>query len=129
MELHTLAFDNIGIAVTDLTAARLFYERLGFAAEYGDDRSTSVTCGSARLYLFTGASGVPRPQRGLDMVESPPGIDHISFAVSDVDAAAGALQSCGISLESGPINQPWGRRTITVLDSDGNRLWFLGPIG
>jgi methylmalonyl-CoA/ethylmalonyl-CoA epimerase len=127
MSLGTLGFDNIGIAVTNLTDAVSFYERLGFVAEYNDGNAATLKNGSASLYVFTSIPGRPSARK-LDMLDNPAGIDHISFAVADVDAVAEALRTNDVVVESGPTDQEWGRRTVTVVDPDGNRFWFLGPL-
>jgi catechol 2,3-dioxygenase-like lactoylglutathione lyase family enzyme len=128
MSAQSLGFDNIGLAVTDLPAALDFYERLGFSVESPGEGSASVRQGDALLYVFSTLSRDFQPSRRLDMDGNAPGIDHISFQVADVDEMARGLIERGVELESGPVNQDWGRRTITVRDPDGNRFWFLGPL-
>lgn len=123
-----LSFDNIGVAVTDFVAALDFYGKLGFTPEGPADGAASLRNGDAALYVFTTSMRSADPARQLSMEGNASGIDHISFAVDDVDQVAADLQARGIRIESGPENQDWGRRTITVLDPDANRLWFLGPV-
>jgi uncharacterized glyoxalase superfamily protein PhnB len=48
--------------------------------------------------------------------------------VADVDANHQKLLDRGVEIEEGPTNQDWGSRTITLLDPDGNRIYFLGPL-
>lgn len=127
--LNEISFDNIGIAVTDLDRTADFYRTIGFGVTVRDGQSATAEAGSARLFIFRARSAGVFPKRPLGMDDSDPGIDHISFAVPDVDQVAATLGAAGVEIESGPIDQPWGRRTITVLDPDGIRLWFLGPIG
>jgi catechol 2,3-dioxygenase-like lactoylglutathione lyase family enzyme len=122
-----LSFDNIGIAVTDLSAASEFYRKLGFELTEADG-AISAQNGSAMLYIFGTHTASSTPQRRLDMDGNAPGIDHISFWAADVDAIAAELTARGVEIESGPLDQSWGRRTVTVLDPDGNRLWFLGEL-
>jgi methylmalonyl-CoA/ethylmalonyl-CoA epimerase len=123
-----LRFDNIGLAVTDLTAAVQFYRRLGFEAEGPVDGAAALRNGVTALYVFATPTASADAPRRLEMEGNAAGIDHISFAVDDVDAVAGELQEDGITIESGPENQDWGRRTVTILDPGGNRIWFLGPL-
>jgi catechol 2,3-dioxygenase-like lactoylglutathione lyase family enzyme len=122
------AFDNIGIATTDLERSLSFYQLLGFVAGEPEDGAALVRNGGASLYIFATGTVSSDPGRRLDMQGNASGIDHISFRVSDVDAWAQELRGRAVSIESGPENQSWGSRTFTVLDPDGNRLWFLGDL-
>lgn len=128
MTQDNLAFDNIGIAVTDMSAALDFYGRLGFVPESPTETEASLRNGEAALYVFQTPSRDFQPPRRMDMDGNAPGIDHISFKVADVDVTADDLRAVGVEIETGPTNQDWGRRTITVQDPDGNRIWFLGPL-
>ena len=121
-------FDNIGVAVTDYDRAVDFYKKLGFDVTFEDGDGGSLQAGNAVLYVFK-TSSVTEPQaRDVSLTSNPPGIDHISFRVPDVDDVYAKLRGKGLPIESGPEDQSWGSRTITVLDPDGNRLWFLGPL-
>jgi catechol 2,3-dioxygenase-like lactoylglutathione lyase family enzyme len=121
-------FDNIGVAVRDFQMSAQWYEKLGFriAEQYGD--AGSFVAGSAVLYVFQTDSGTPPDPRDLDLVHNAPGIDHISFRVADVDEIHRVLVERDVTIEDPPTNQEWGSRTVTVLDPDGNRIYFLGPI-
>ena len=71
----------------------------------------------------------------LDEVEAPSLINPAAVAtkesgsrfqctvqVSDVDFQAERLSSLGITLINGPIDRPWGVRTLLFADPDGH-LW------
>lgn len=120
--------DNIGVAVTDFNSSSDWYRKLGF--EIIDDAGTagSFQAGDAVLYIFQTDSRKPSQSRQLDLIHNAPGLDHISFRVADVDAEHQQLVSRGIAIEEGPTNREWGSRTITLLDPDGNRIYFLGPL-
>jgi lactoylglutathione lyase len=45
---------------------------------------------------------------------------EIVFVVEDVDAWAGRLREPGGSILSGPVDRPWGHRTLHVSDPDGH---------
>ena len=45
----------------------------------------------------------------------------------DIDAFAGHARDNGATL-TGPINQPWNVREVTVLDPDGYKLIFTVPL-
>ena len=42
-----------------------------------------------------------------------------SFLVDDVDAEAERLRGLGVEFLSGPVDWPWGHRTLHLLDPDG----------
>lgn len=119
------SIDNVGIAVTALEASIEFYRRLGFEKVNGDENSALVQQGRVKLFLFQSNGSNRAAERPLAMDDSEAGIDHISFGVSDIDEVVKSLSDVGIAVESGPISQSWGPRTITVLDPSGVRLWFL----
>ncbi len=54
----------------------------------------------------------------------------LTFAMTQgsVDNLAAKIAGKGGSIASGPVNQPWNAREITVFDLDGYRLVFTKPI-
>jgi catechol 2,3-dioxygenase-like lactoylglutathione lyase family enzyme len=122
------SFDNIGVAVTDYERAVDFYKKLGFEVAFEEAEGGSLKAGNAVLYVFKTSSSTSPQERDVSLTANPPGIDHISFRVPDVDEVYARFRKAGLPIETGPEDQTWGSRTITVLDPDGNRLWFLGPL-
>jgi methylmalonyl-CoA/ethylmalonyl-CoA epimerase len=122
------AFDNIGVAVTDYQGAVDFYKKLGFELDFEESEGASLKAGNAVLYVFKTSSSTSPQSRDVSLTANPPGIDHISFRVPDVDAEYERIRKAGLAVETEPEDQSWGSRTITILDPDGNRLWFLGPL-
>ena len=45
-----------------------------------------------------------------------------------VDALADHAKAAGVNIESGPLDQPWNVRELTILDPDGYRLVFTAPL-
>src|ERR1700736_5052392 len=127
MESLIEGFDNIGVAVSDLGRAVAFYRLLGFEVRYEQEDSASLGAGNAVIYIFRTASGSRPEPRSLDLTRNPPGIDHISLRVADADAAFEELRALGVAIQTEPEDQEWGSRTISVMDPDGTRIWFLGP--
>jgi methylmalonyl-CoA/ethylmalonyl-CoA epimerase len=120
------AIDNIGICATDLARSVDFYQRLGFGVLGENDRGVTLALGPAKLFLFSACSGGNRPvRRRLGLFGNPPGIDHISFLVDDVDALHTNLMANGIDAGPAPADQDWGARAFAVTDPDGNNLYFL----
>jgi methylmalonyl-CoA/ethylmalonyl-CoA epimerase len=118
--------DNIGICVADLARSVQFYQRLGFEVLFQSDRGVTVALGQAKLFLFPAQPGDERSVgRHLGLSGNPPGIDHISFLVDDVDALHASLASNGVDAGPQPADQDWGARAFGLIDPDGNNLYFL----
>jgi lactoylglutathione lyase len=54
---------------------------------------------------------------------SPP-CGEIGFLIEDVDAEAERLRGLGVEILSGPVDRPWGERTLHIADPDGNIIEF-----
>jgi len=118
--------DNIGICASDLARSVAFYETLGFSEAYRNDRGVMLVAGTVQLFLFaTRRSDAPPVGRELGLFGNLPGIDHISFLVSDVDALYARLQKAGVTLGGPPEDQDWGARMAGLKDPDGNNLYLL----
>ena len=64
-------------------------------------------------------------QREASLAHNPPGLDHISFLVEDVNQSYTECQAKGISFLGEPQDQDWGARIVAFKDPDGNNLYFL----
>jgi catechol 2,3-dioxygenase-like lactoylglutathione lyase family enzyme len=118
--------DNIGICVKDLKRAISFYEKLGFTKAYQNDRGATMVAGTAKLFVFQSRQPNAAPaNRQFTLFDNPPGIDHISFAVEDVDRIYADARSKGIVFNGEPQDQDWGARVVTLRDPDGNNLYLL----
>lgn len=66
-----------------------------------------------------------------DRSDAPKGVGiTLTFAMSggSVDALADRIKRHGVKAVSGPIDQPWNARELSLLDPDGFRLTFTEPI-
>jgi catechol 2,3-dioxygenase-like lactoylglutathione lyase family enzyme len=118
--------DNIGICATDLSRSVAFYETLGFSEAYRNDRGVMLAAGTVHLFLFAARRTDAMPvRRELGLFGNPPGIDHISFAVGDVDVLYTRLIKAGVVFEGPPEDQSWGARMVGLKDPDGNNLYLL----
>jgi methylmalonyl-CoA/ethylmalonyl-CoA epimerase len=85
-----------------------------------------VAAGAVRLFIFATRQSDPSPVgRELGLFGNPPGIDHISFAVADVDAMYATLRAVGVAFDGSPEDQSWGARMVGLKDPDGNNLYLL----
>jgi len=118
--------DNIGICTIDLARSAAFYDKLGFTEAYRNERGIMMTNRMVQLFLFATKQGNPLPvERELGLFNNPPGIDHISFAIADVDSLYAELSEAGVKFGGQPENQSWGARMVGLKDPDGNNLYFV----
>ena len=120
--------DNVGVAVTDLARSVAFYEKLGF--QKGDDyeadvKGCTMSSETAVLFLFQTKHSPQSVGREASLANNPPGLDHISFLVDDVNQSYAECQTKGISFLGEPEDQDWGARIVAFKDPDGNNLYFL----
>jgi lactoylglutathione lyase len=51
-----------------------------------------------------------------------------TVTVADVDASVAALRATGIEVLNGPIDRPWGVRTVAFADPAGHVWEFAAPV-
>ena len=120
------SIDNIGICTTDIARSIAFYQTLGFSEAYRNDRGVLMAAGSVHLFIFATRQSDPPPVgRELGLFGNPPGIDHISFTVTDIDALYAKLCADGVQFAGAPEDQSWGARMVGLMDPDGNNLYLL----
>jgi catechol 2,3-dioxygenase-like lactoylglutathione lyase family enzyme len=125
MQPFILGIDNVGVCVEDLGRSVSYYETLGCEKLAENDRGVTLGLGSAKLFLFQRRTETSATERRLGLFGNPPGIDHVSFQVSDVDALYEFLTARGIEADGAPADQDWGARAFGLRDPDGNNLYFL----
>ena len=119
-----IGIDNIGLATRDLMRSVEFYEKLGFVKASQNERGCTMVLATTKLFIFP-AGPQQAAARATTLFGNPPGIDHISFLVDDVDRSFTELSARGIKFASIPENQTWGARTAVLQDPDGNNLYLL----
>jgi catechol 2,3-dioxygenase-like lactoylglutathione lyase family enzyme len=125
-----LGVDNIGIGVSNPARSVDFYQRLGFAKAFENERGCTMIAGSVKLFLFEGALGhEPVDRQAFDLNLNPVGIDHISFLVDNVDSMHHELLARGIPFHSQPADQSWGARCAVLRDPDGTNIYLLSWLG
>jgi len=121
--------DNIGMCTTNVERLVWFYRKLGFSEAYRNDRGVMMTAKYVNLFIFATQQNNPPPvRRELGLFGNPPGIDHISLAVADVDALYSTLRAAGVQFNNPPEDQSWGARMVGLKDPDGNNLYLLQRI-
>jgi catechol 2,3-dioxygenase-like lactoylglutathione lyase family enzyme len=115
----------ISLFVEDLPAARAFYlDVFGVPVEYEDDNCTVVKFDNVLINLLQIAHA---PQIVAPAAVAPREAGsrfQLSIWVADVQAVYERLQQRGIAL-NGPLDRPWGLRTINFTDPSGHS-WEVG---
>ncbi len=119
-------FFAVTVAVDDLAQARQWYVDV-FGMPIVDEAERNCT------FRFPGGIYINLnvPDGLAELIEptpvgpagTPPRM-VMTLEVADVDALAARLHTLGVALLNGPIDRPWGSRTITIADPSGN-CWEL----
>ena len=123
-----LAYDHIGIRVSDKPRAMAFYEALGFiesASFPSFEANEMLSPDGVRINLIFNGTRTPAPHNVLlDAPLKRPGITHPAFIVEDLQLLEQWLDDRGIRITEGP--HPIGLRRIALFirDPDGNVLEF-----
>jgi methylmalonyl-CoA/ethylmalonyl-CoA epimerase len=123
---HVLEMDHVAIAVADLEAAVTWYTKgLGFKVlerrvtkgERTSMKSAVVKAGRAVVVLLQGIE--PDSQVSRFVEHFGPGVQHLAFAVDDLDSALAAVRSVGGDSET-PIIQDEGIRQAFLRRDPGS---------
>ena len=117
------------LAVRDLTASSRWYQQvLGFQLVFEmpgpSDAPVLVHLRWARYadVLLVSDTSQSSATRGAGVT--------LNFAMTQtsVDNFAAEVGNKGATIISGPVDQPWNAREVTLLDADGYRLTFTQPL-
>ena len=121
--------NDVGIAVTDLGETLTFYNKLGLPVERRDGDGRDLLIGDEPPYLYVFETDGESAAEGLrdgDVFSNPPGIDHLTFEVEDVDEYYRTISERGVPALTEPTtHEGAGFRYITVRDPSGNLFYFL----
>ncbi|MHB0806210.1 VOC family protein [Stutzerimonas nitrititolerans] len=123
-----LAYDHIGIRVSDKGRAMSFYQALGFvesASFPSFEANEMLSPGGVRINLIFNGARLPDAHNALlDAPLKLPGMTHPAFIVDDLQALEAWLSEQGIVVTEGP--HPIGPRRVALFirDPDGNVLEF-----
>ena len=123
-----LAYDHVGIRVSNRQEAITFYERLGFKETYRipeGEANEMVTSAGVRINLIFNAAKVKdRKNILLDETIKRPGITHPAFIIHDISKFQNWLVKEGIMVTEGPKKLGPRRIALFIRDPDGNVLEF-----
>jgi lactoylglutathione lyase len=108
---------HVILFVEDLGASIAFYrDELGLDVRFAEHGYAELATQGSRFALFERA-------RVPGLIRRPPGepgpTAEVVFAVADAAAEAERLRGRGLEVH-GPVDRPWGHRTVHVLDPDGH---------
>ncbi|TVX96622.1 VOC family protein [Cohnella terricola] len=117
--------DVITVFVEDLQNSKSFYQEVfGLSAVYEDDNSAVFDFGDMSINLLI----IPAARELIDpgTVASRESGSRFQFTirVDDVDAVCIELTMRGVALLNGPMNRPWGVRTVSFADPGGH-IWEI----
>ena len=126
--IKVLAYDHVGIRVSNKQQALKFYQALGFvetASFPSYEANEMMSADGVRINLiFNASSQLHSKNVLLDTAVKLPGITHPAFIVDDIRALEDWLHRNNIHITEGP--KPIGPRRIALFirDPDGNVLEF-----
>jgi lactoylglutathione lyase len=123
-----MAYDHIGIRVSDKPRAMAFYQALGFV-ESDDfplyEANEMLSADGVRINLiFNGARQPDAHNVLLDAPVKLPGMTHPAFVVDNLAALQAWLGEQGIRITQGPHAIGPRRIALFIRDPDGNVLEF-----
>jgi catechol 2,3-dioxygenase-like lactoylglutathione lyase family enzyme len=114
----------VTLIVEDLAAAKAFYSTvLAQEVAFEDGSSAVFRVGSTMINLLQVESAPELIEPAA--VGAAEGVRAVyTVPVDDVDAAAAELTAAGVALLNGPMDRPWGPRTVSFQDPFGH-TWEL----
>lgn len=123
-----LAYDHIGIRVSDKSRAMHFYQALGFVETANFplfEANEMLSSDGVRINLIFNGTRMPNAHNALlDAPIKLPGMTHPAFIVDDLEALVAWLNEQGISITEGPHHIGPRRIALFIRDPDGNVLEF-----
>ena len=131
MPVAVTGYAHVRLTVTDIAASRRFYDDVfGFPVAYEVPPDADEATQQALGFLFGGVIyrlpggqllGLrPVAEAGDRFDSDRVGLDHLSLAVDDVDAAAAVLDGLGVAHE--PVKDLGRARILELRDPDGIAL-------
>jgi catechol 2,3-dioxygenase-like lactoylglutathione lyase family enzyme len=117
--------DAITLFVEDTQRSKEFYGRVfGRTPIYEDESSVAFRLENLVLNILC----LPAAHELIEPRPAALATDGSNFqltvGVDDVDGACAQLREQGIELLNGPVDRPWGIRTVAFADPDGH-VWEL----
>jgi len=121
--------DHIGIRVSELSAARTFYEKLGFVFIEGPTGPEPVAImehpGGVVVNFILNAECSPDKNILMDIPERHAGYTHVALRVNDLVKVESELKKLNIVITEGPVN--FGENhgsSLFIRDQDRNVIEY-----
>jgi lactoylglutathione lyase len=116
---HVRSIDYVILYVDDLEGSVTFYrDVVGLDHRFTDHGYAEFDTGPTRFGLYAHARLPELIGRTASGAVHPQG--EVLFLVDDVDAEAVRLRDAGVEVLTGPVDRPWGHRTLHLLDPEGH---------
>lgn len=123
-----LAYDHIGIRVSNKQQAMAFYQALGFVESASFplfEANEMLSADGVRINLIFNGARTPNGYNALlDAPVKLPGMTHPAFIVDDLHELEAWLGEQGIVITEGPHHIGPRRVALFIRDPDGNVLEF-----
>jgi len=120
--------NHLGIRVTDLDKARIFYEQLGFEFLIGPIGPEPVAImehpSGVNINLILNADSGITNNILMDVPERHPGYTHMALDVTDIETVETVIKNLGIEITEGPMTLPDGGVMLFIRDQDRNVIEF-----
>jgi catechol 2,3-dioxygenase-like lactoylglutathione lyase family enzyme len=115
----------VTLFVEDLDVAKEFYQRaFDLPVHYEDADSVVFSFGGTLINLLIADEALDLIAPAAVAPSSSGSRLQFTLSVDDVDTAAAELVERGVVLLNGPMDRPWGIRTVSFQDPDGH-IWEL----
>lgn len=119
------AIAAVTLFVEDVDRAKRFYQELfDVQVGYEDDDSAALRVGGVVVNLLAQSAARDEVAPAIVAPSGSGARAMYTVEVANVDAACVELTQHGVRVLSGPADRPWGQRTASFADPDGN-LWEL----
>ena len=116
---------TITLFAEDLRATREFYERVFRTELVFEDADSAVYRFDGMLVNLLDTRAVPGLIDPAPLAPPDAGVRfQLTLEVDDVDRECERLRALGLSLLNGPMDRPWGVRTVSFRDPAGH-VWEL----
>jgi len=115
----------ITLFVEELETAKRFYvEVFGLPVAFEDDDSAVFNFGSTLVNLLKTKAAQELVEPATVASREAGARFQLTIDVDDVDAVWAELATRGVELLNGPIDRPWGVRTVSFSDPGGH-IWEI----
>ncbi len=123
-----IGINHIGIRVTSLDSARVFYEQLGFMFIVGPIGPEPVAImehpSGVNINLILNADTKTDKNILMDVSDKYPGYTHVALDVDDIKSVQDSIEKRGIHITEGPVTLPDGGIMFFIRDQDKNVIEF-----